>query len=198
MLTIGLTGGIATGKSTVAEILRKEHGQAVLDADQVAREVVQPGQPAYEAILEGFGPSVFGVDGTLDRTSLRNLIARDAEARKRLEAITHPRILTAILQRLSALAADECPIAFVEAALLVETGSYAAYDELWVVTCTPGLQLQRLMERDACSKEDAQALIQTQLPLATKEALADRVLRNTGTQDELRAQVAVALRSANG
>jgi len=193
MKTIGLTGGIATGKSTVAQILRTDHELPVIDADQVARDVVAPGSSAILEIRDVFGEGIFLADGSLDRPSLRRLIANDDTARTALEAITHPRIVASILEQLSQLANSGQPMAFVEAALLVETGSYAAYDWLWVVTCPPEMQLQRLMARDGCSQPEAAAMISTQLPLAHKEALADYVLPNASDRESLKAVVNNAL-----
>ncbi len=193
MRTIGLTGGIATGKSTVADLLRNTHGLPVLDADIIAREVVMPGSPAHKEIRNIFGPDVFLEDGALNRVALRALIVEDATARASLEAITHPKILARILEELVLLSQAGRSVAFVEAALLVETGSYAAYDGLWVVTCSAQLQLERLMARDSCTKTEALSMIATQLPLSEKEALADSVIGNSGSLEQLKTGVSRAL-----
>lgn len=185
---IGLTGGIATGKSTVAAILT-EMGVPVIDADQVAREVVEPGQPALARIVEAFGPEVLDGAGRLDRAAMRRRISHDPQARQALEAITHPAIREAIGQRLVELAQSGAPAAVVEAALLVETGSYRLYPKLIVVTCPPELQLARLLARDSTHEADARALIAAQLPLADKEAVATHVIRNEGDLEELRRHV---------
>lgn len=187
MRVVGLTGGIATGKSTVARILR-DLGVPVVDADQVAREVVQPGQPALARIVEAFGPDVLDSTGQLDRATLRQRVTHDAEARRALESITHPAIRERMAERLVALAQRGEPAAVVEAALLVETGSYRQYPALIVVTCDPELQLRRLMARDATSEADARAIIAAQLPLADKEAVATHVIRNDGDVSALRRQ----------
>jgi len=131
-------------------------------------------------------------DGTLDRARLREHILSDAAARAELEAITHPRIGVCILERLAALRDDGASLAFVEAALMVETGTWRLYDALWVVTCSPDLQRERLVARDGVSEADARALIATQLPIAEKEALATEVLRNDGDLASLRLSVAAA------
>jgi dephospho-CoA kinase len=192
MRTLGLTGGVATGKSTVADLLREAHGVPVLDADAIAREIVAPGQPALAEIQERFGAEMLNADGTLDRSRLREHIVSDAAARADLEAITHPRIGARMFELLGALRDEGTPLAFVEAALMVETGTWRLYEALWVVTCSPDLQRERLVARDGVSEADALGLIATQLPLAEKEALASEVLRNEGDLSGLRQSVAAA------
>ncbi|MCK6523075.1 dephospho-CoA kinase [Myxococcota bacterium] len=189
MKTIGLTGGIATGKSTVAKILREELGVPVIDADQVARDVVAPGQPALAALAARFGPTVLFTDGTLNRKALGALVMGDAAARKDLEAITHPAIRAEIQRRLQGLAEAGTPSAAVEAALLVETGAYRQYDALLVVSCAPETQLRRLMSREGLNEADARRWVQSQLPLAEKERLGSAVIYNDGDGDALRAKV---------
>ncbi len=191
MKTIGLTGGIATGKSTAAAMLR-ELGAEVIDADQVSRDVTAPGSPGLAAVVEAFGEGVLAADGALDRKALGALVMGDPAARKRLEGITHPLIGATIMGRLKALADAGEPAAVVEAALMVETGSWRLYSELWVVTCAPEIQLARLMARQGFSAEEARRWIASQLPLAEKEAVATRVLRNEGALQALRAQVEAA------
>jgi dephospho-CoA kinase len=185
---VGLTGGIATGKSTVGRLLR-ERGVPVIDADQVARDVVAVGSPGLAKVVERFGREVLLPDGALDRGKLRAIVVRDAEARKDLEAITHPAIREAIGTRLADLAASGVPVAVVEAALMVETGSYRLYDALVVVSCAPETQLRRLVERDGHPEPEARAMIATQLPMAEKEKVATVVIRNDGDLDALRAQL---------
>lgn len=187
MKVVGLTGGIATGKSTVGRLLAG-WGVPVIDADQVAREVVEPGQPALAGIVEAFGPEVLGPDGHLDRAAMRRRISADPEARRRLEALTHPAIRAAIAHRLAALAAEGRPLAVVEAALMVETGSYRLYPELVVVSCDPATQLARLRARDGATEAEARAMVATQLPLADKEAVATHVIRNDGDRAALEAR----------
>lgn len=185
MKVVGLTGGIATGKSTVASILR-EMGVPVIDADRVAREVVEPGQPALARVVEAFGPEVLDAHGRLDRAAMRRRIARDPDARRTLEAITHPAIRRRIAEQLLHLAEEGHAVAVVEAALMVETGSWRDYAALVVVSCDPALQLARLIGRDGANEEDARALVAAQLPLERKEAVADHVIRNDGDLDALR------------
>ncbi|MCB9676844.1 MAG: dephospho-CoA kinase [Alphaproteobacteria bacterium] len=188
MKLVGLTGGIATGKSSVARRF-VERGIPVIDADQVAREVVEPGQPALLAIVDAFGPGVLDADGALDRAAMRQRIIDDPDARQTLEGITHPAILGAIGSRLSDLAAQGAPIAVVDAALMVETGSYRMYPDVVVVTCRPETQLARLVSRDGMTEERARALIATQLPLAEKARVATHLIENDGTLEALEARV---------
>ena len=192
MLTLGLTGGIATGKSTVARMLRAR-GVPVLDADVIAREVVAPGTEGLREIVAAFGEAVLRSDGSLDRKALGAIVMRETEARRRLEAITHPAIFRALLEHLAALRDAGEPVAVVEAALMVESGSYRQYGELWVVTCAPDTQRARLMARNGFDEATARRWISNQLPLAQKEALADRLFRNDGDLAALEAQVVVAL-----
>ncbi len=192
MKVVGLTGGIGTGKSTVARILR-EQGLPVVDADLVARDVVAPGRPALDEIRRVFGPQVLHADGALNRAAMRRRIAENPLDRRRLEAITHPAILGAITEQLVALSTAGQALAFVEAALMVETGSYRLYHGLLVVTCAPDTQLQRVLARDAGTEAEARALIATQLPLADKEAAASWVIRNDGTLEELRERTLAVL-----
>lgn len=188
MIIVGLTGGIACGKSAVAGLLR-ERGVPVIDADAVSREVVAPGTPGLAQIVAAFGQEALGPDGALDRAAMRRRIAHDPEAKRRLEQITHPAIAGAVGQRLQALAAGGAPVAVVEAALMIETGSYRAYTVVIVVSCAPERQLARLMARDGATEADARALIASQLPLADKERVATHVIRNDGDFDALRAAV---------
>lgn len=188
MNVVGLTGGIASGKSTVGRRLAAL-GVPVIDADRVARDVVAPGEPALRAIVQAFGPTALDTDGALDRAGMRARIAGDPEARRTLEAITHPAIFLRIAEGLQALAAAGEPVAVVEAALMVETGSYRNYGDVVVVTCTPESQLRRLMKRDGMDEAAARALIATQLPLADKVAVATHVLHNDGDLASLMAQV---------
>ncbi len=192
MRIVGLTGGIGTGKSTVARILA-ERGVAIVDADQVARVVVEPGSEALAAIVAAFGSGVLQPDGSLDRAAMRSWISRDPTARHTLEQITHPAIRARIAAELSRLAQAGEVVAVVEAALMVETGSHHLYPELIVVTTGPAQQLQRVRARDGVSAEEASALISTQLPLADKEAVATYIIRNEGSLEALEAQTLAVL-----
>lgn len=152
----------------------------MIDADLVARRIVEPGEPALRRIVQTFGAEVLDAEGRLDRSAMRSRIAHDAGARRALESVTHPAIRAAIAQNLAALADAGHPAAVVEAALLVETGSARDYPALIVVTCAPDVQLKRLLSRDGTTREDAEALIRSQWPLADKEGAATHIIRNDG------------------
>jgi dephospho-CoA kinase len=184
---VGLTGGIGSGKSTVARMLR-ELGVPVLDADALARAVVAPGTPA-QAEIAALWPDVVGADGELDRKALGAKIFADSAARARLEAITHPRIQARALEEARALAAAGHALAFYEASLLVETGRHAEYDALVVVTATEAQQLERVMARNGLPRAAAAARLRAQLPMAAKLAVATHVIDNSGTLAATRAQV---------
>ncbi len=186
MRVIGLTGGIASGKSAVAALLR-EKGVPVVDADRVAREVVEPGRPAL-AELEAAFPGVVK-DGVLDRKALGALVFADPAARRRLEAIVHPRIQAEVKARTEALARDGVPRVVYEAALIVENDLDASMDALIVVSVPEALQVARLATRDGLSEAEARARIAAQAPLSKKLARADYVIENTGDLAELRRQV---------
>ncbi len=189
MKTVGLTGGIATGKSTVARLLRAR-GFPVADADQFARDVVAPGSEGLQAVFDRFGDSLQTADGGLDRAALREVVLASSAARKDLEAITHPLIRRATVEWFSRQAQAGQPVAFIEAALLVETGSHVLYPYLVVVTCNPRVQRQRLMARNQIDAAEADRWLATQLPLAEKEAVATHIIRNDGTPADLEVQVA--------
>ncbi len=186
--TVGLTGGIATGKSTIAGFFRAL-GVPIVDADQVARELVEPGQPALAAIVETFGTDVLKGE-RLDREALGARVFGDAEARRKLNGILHPRIAMESGRQLMEAAKGDVPYVMYEAALLVENGMAKAFAALVVVTVSPETQLQRLMGRDASARADAEKRIASQMPLSEKEAAADFVLRNDGSLEEAKAAVA--------
>ena len=189
MITVGLTGGIACGKSTVAEILRAR-GVPVLDLDQVARDVVAPGTPAIAEIAERWPSVVHG--GVLDRKALGTIVFTDPAARRALEAITHPRVWDASERWLADRRDEGHPAAVVEAALMVETGSWRRYDHLIVVSCAPEVQIARVRARDGLTEAQARARIEAQLPLAEKERVATVVVRNDAGVDALASEVARA------
>lgn len=190
---IGLTGGIASGKSTVGRLLAEQHGAVLIDADQVARQVVEPGQPALAALVEALGSGILTADGQLDRAAMRQRISEEPATRSTLEGITHPAIRDAMLGQVQRAFGRGAELVVVEAALLVETGSYKHYPELWVVSCSEATQLERLVGRDGMSEEAARKLIATQLPAKEKEAVATTVIRNDGSAEDLAQAVARAL-----
>lgn len=189
MRVIGLTGGIATGKSTAARTLT-ELGARVVDADRVAREIVAPGQPALAELVRAFGHEVLQPDGTLDRKRLGALVFADAGARATLNAITHPRIAVETQARLQALRAEGVPVAVYEAALLVENGVHHGLDGLVVVTCDEATQLRRLAERDGFGEAEARARIAAQAPQSEKIAAATWVVDTSGPLTETKKQLA--------
>lgn len=190
---IGLTGGIGSGKSTVASFVR-ERGHDVVDADALAREIVQPGEPAHRELVQAFGHEILRADGSIDRPKLAALVFADEKARRTLNAITHPRIAAAAHARLAALRAEGASLAFYEAALLVENRLHelpGLLDALCVVALDPDEQIRRALERagGGMSEEELRQRIAAQLPLAAKVAVADYVIDNGGTRQATRAQV---------
>jgi len=179
----GLTGGIASGKSTVASRLRAR-GVPVIDADQLAREVVEPGREGLRAIVDAFGAGVLAPDGSLDRKALARVAFADDAARRRLNAIMHPLISMRTMQRAAELDARGEPLGCYEAALLVENGVADAFRPLVVVSCPEDVQIARIHTRDAASRDDALARIRAQKPLAEKVAAADHVIDTTGSIED--------------
>ncbi|MEM9489935.1 MAG: dephospho-CoA kinase, partial [Myxococcota bacterium] len=186
---IGLTGGIASGKSTVAAALR-ELGAQVIDADQLARQVVEPGQPAFTEIADRFGARVIDPDGRIDRKALGAIVFADPKARRDLEAITHPRIRAASGAAIVELAAKGHDPIIYEAALIVEKALHEQpwMDGLIVVAVPLEVQRQRLMARDGMTFEAAEQRLAAQLPLADKVAAADHVIDNAGSVADTRAR----------
>lgn len=171
---IALTGGVASGKSTVARLFQAL-GAKLIDTDQIAREVVAPGTPALAQLAHRFGPGILQADGTLDRSRLRDIVFADPAARADLEAITHP----AIRERVTALCASVGgPYQIVAVPLLVETNTQRNYDRVLVVDCDPALQVARLMQREGMRREEAQRILAAQAPRAARLAVADDVLPN--------------------
>ncbi len=185
---VALTGGIASGKTTVANLFAA-HGIPLVDSDLIAREVVEPGQPALAAVAEAFGSDVLGADGRLDRRRLRDIIFSEPTARVRLEAILHPAI-RAEMARQSAAAAEAGPYQVLVIPLLTEGGRRDRADRVLVVDVPEALQVERLMARDTVSREQAQASLQAQASRADRLAIADDVVTNTGRIEDLREQVA--------
>jgi dephospho-CoA kinase len=188
-LVVGLTGGIASGKSTVARLLG-ERGARVVDADQVARRVVAPGTPALAEIVAAFGAEMLGPDGALDRKRLGRRVFSNETARRRLEAITHPRIAAAFAEQVQRAAAEGVAVLVYEAALLVESGAHHAVDRLVVVAAPPAVQRARVGARDGLDTAAAQARIDAQASLEAKLALADHVVMNDGSLPDLERKVA--------
>lgn len=184
MHLFGLTGGIASGKSAVARRLRAR-GVPVIDADLLAREVVERGSEGLAAVVAAFGPDVLTPEGTLDRAKLAAVVFSDPAKRKELERITHPRISALTMRRAAELAEKGEPLACYEAALLVENGIADAFRPLVVVAAAEAVQVARASVRDAADPEAVRARIRAQMPLATKVAAADFVIHNDGSLAEL-------------
>ena len=188
-LLVGLTGGIATGKSTVTRLFQ-ELGCVVIDADVLAREVVDPGEPAYRAIVGEFGPDVLLPGGGLDRKKLGAIVFADPARRRRLEEITHPEIRARFTRRLDDLEARGFEgIAIFDAPVMIESGNYRNMDRLVVVATDATTQATRLQARDAIGPEEAQRKIGSQMPVAEKAKLADYVIDNAGDRASTAEQV---------
>lgn len=183
---IGLTGGIATGKTTVANYLSQCHHLPIFDADIYARQAVEPGSPVLAEIAQRYGDDILFPDGTLNRSRLGDIIFNDASQRRWLEAQIHPYVrdsfVTAIRQ------ATSFPVVLV-VPLLFEAGMTDLVTEIWVVSCPPEMQLQRLIQRDNLTREAAQARIDSQMPLREKCDRADVVLDNTVNLEALQRQI---------
>lgn len=179
MRRVALTGGIATGKSTVAATLRAR-GVPVVDADQLAREAVAPGSDGLRAVVDRFGPGVLQADGGLDRAGLGRLVFADAAARRDLERIVHPRVRTSVAAFFAAVD-GAAAAAVAEIPLVYESGWFRDFDAVVVVACHPREQLRRLVARDGLAASAAQARLDAQWPIGDKARLADRVIVTDGS-----------------
>ena len=188
-MNIGLTGGIATGKSTVSSMLA-ERGAIVVDADAIAREVVAPGHPVLDEVVRHFGQAILREDGSLDRQKLGQIVFQDAEKRKELERIMHPAIRSIMLERMHE-AEKEHPDTLVVAdvPLLYESDIAHLFDEVMVVYAPRHVQLKRLMERNGLNEEEARARIEAQMDIELKKAKADIVIDNSGSLQDTEQQV---------
>ncbi|GIV00757.1 MAG: dephospho-CoA kinase [Actinomycetota bacterium] len=187
MLLVGLTGGIGSGKTTVARMLERR-GAVVFDADVLARKAVEPGTPGFNAVVERFGASVLAPGGDLDREALASIVFADPAARRDLEAIVHPEVRRMFAEACEAYRDTDAVVVF-SAPLLVETGMHSAFDVLIVVAATERTQIERLMRGRGMSEEQIRARIAAQAPLEEKAAVADILIDNEGTLEELEAQV---------
>ena len=184
-LRIGLTGGIASGKSTVADMFA-DLGVPVIDTDVIAREVVRPGQPALDEIREAFGAGVIAADGTLDRPAMRSIVFGDDAARRRLESILHPRIGRETREQADAAGG---PYQVIVVPLLVESSLRRFVDRVLVVDCDESTQVARLLARDAESEHQARRMLAAQSSRAERLAIADDVVTNDGSLEDTREQV---------
>jgi len=189
LLVLGVTGGIASGKTTVARMLA-ELGAPIIDFDLLARDVVAPGEPAFREIVDYFGEGVIGEDGKLDRKRLSGIVFRDSSKRRILEGITHPRILAAFIRQVTQMA-EKNPQGIVQAVipLLFEVHLEPLVHKVLVVYVSPDTQVDRLMKRDRISREEARRILDAQMPIDEKAARADFVIHNEGNLDETRKEV---------
>lgn len=189
MLKVGLTGGIASGKSTVAGMLRAR-GCPVIDADRLAHELIAPGQPAFDEVVREFGGDVRAAGGSVNRERLAAIVFAEPAKLARLNEIVHPRVIAASEAELARLAREQPGgVAFVEAALLVEAGYYRQLDKLVVTWCGPEQQLERLLAKGRLSREQAEQRLAAQLPSEEKRRLADYVIDTSGTLASVEEQV---------
>jgi len=187
-MVVGVTGGIATGKSAVVEQFR-QLGAAVISADELAREIVRPGEEALVRLVARFGQDILQADGTLDRKALAEIIFADPAARQDLNRITHPAIARLAADRIASLQRQGETLVIYEAPLLFEAGAESRVDRIVVVTAPAAVQRRRLMARDGLDEQAAQVRIAAQMPLADKVRRADFVVENAGSIDDLAAQV---------
>ncbi|KII88266.1 hypothetical protein PLICRDRAFT_41427 [Plicaturopsis crispa FD-325 SS-3] len=188
MLVVGLTGGIATGKSSVSSLL-KARQLPVVDADVIAREVVAPGTPALARIAKHFGPAVLLPDGSLDRKKLGSIIFNDDAQRKKLNSIVHPAVRRAMFTAVLRNWIKGEKICIMDVPLLIEGPLWKMVGKVVVVYCSADIQLQRLMKRDNSSREDASSRLNSQIPISEKVQYADMIIDNSGSPQELEAHV---------
>ncbi len=186
MLLVGLTGGIGSGKSTVARMLR-DRGALVLSADAYAREAVAAGSSGFRRVVELFGPDVVGPDGELDRAAIAAIVFADAGRRSELEAVVHPEVRRRIAEAVADASGTD-RVVVVDSPLLIETGAHEGFPLVIVVSASPRTQIERLVAR-GMAEDDARARLAAQIPLDEKARVADVLLDNEGTEAELEAQV---------
>ena len=186
MLIVGLTGGVASGKTTVSKVL-KEEGAYIIDADQIARELVQPHQPAWNELRRAFGQEILQEDGSIHRKKLANRIFADPKQRERLNQILHPRIKEEMDRRVKEIAQkDSEAIVVIDAPLLIELGVHREMDKLIVVISTQTQQIERLEDRDGTRPEEALRILSSQMPLEEKLKFADFVIQNEGSLQKMK------------
>jgi dephospho-CoA kinase len=187
-IVLGVTGNIASGKSTVVGIL-KEHGAYHIDSDLVYRDLVQPGMPLLRTLAETFGDRIIAADGSLDRKALGAIVFSDPEQLARLDRITHPAVIAESDRRVAAVREG---VVVIDAVKLIESGHARICDEVWLVTAPEESQIARLMVRNDLTGDEARKRVAAQPPLKPKIAAADRIIDNSGTLDQLRATVQAA------
>src|SRR5690554_1386826 len=194
-MIIGLTGGIASGKSTVSNYLA-ELGAIIIDADKIAYEIMEKGKTAYWQIIEAFGREILAENGEIDRSRLGKIVFNELEKKKILEEITHPQVIREMREKIEEYRAEN-KVIVLDIPLLFEAGLDSMVDETWVVYVDRGTQLQRLMARDGLSYEEANKRIQAQMSLEKKRVLADFVINNKGNIEDLKRQVLLKWREIN-
>ena len=187
-IVIGLTGGIASGKSVVSQMLA-ERGALIIDADKVGHEAYRRGSGCYEAVVEAFGTGVVGADGEIDRKALGGKVFGDPAQRKRLEGIVWPWMRETMDNRLAQIRAEGTPVVVLEAAVLIEAGWTPITDQVWVVTVAPEIARQRVIERNGMTAEQADARIHAQLTNEERANHAQVIIDNSGTLEELKRRV---------
>jgi dephospho-CoA kinase len=190
MLRVGLTGGIATGKSTVGQMF-VELGCHLINSDRIAHELFEPGQAVHNAVVQEFGARILAPDGTINRRILGDIVFKeDPEARKKLNSLVHPAVIQRQQDWLKEVQEqDRSGIAIVDAALMIEVGTYKNYDKVIVVTCSPEVQKQRLMQRSGLTEDEIDLRIRSQMPTSEKVKYADFVIDNSGDRLNTRRQV---------
>jgi dephospho-CoA kinase len=189
MLHVGLTGNIASGKSHATAVFA-ELGAHIIDADVVAHELLAPGTATYRKVVDAFGPEIVGDDGTIDRRRLGGIVFHDTDKRLLLNSLVHPDVRAEVLRRVVEIDGDgRNGILIVDAALMVESGSYKMYDKLIVVHCAPDLQIARIVARDNLSITEARARMAAQLPAEEKIKVADYTVDTSGTFRQTREQI---------
>lgn len=194
-MIIGLTGGIASGKSTVSNYLA-ELGAIIIDADKIAHEIMEKGKTAYWQVIEAFGREILAENGEIDRSRLGKIVFNNLEKKKILEEITHPQVIREMREKIEEYRAEN-KVIVLDVPLLFEAGLDSMVDETWVVYVDRETQLQRLMARDGLSYEEANKRIQAQMSLEKKRVLADFVINNKGNIEDLKRQVLLKWREIN-
>ncbi|MDE0341058.1 MAG: dephospho-CoA kinase [Nitrospinae bacterium] len=198
MRKVGLTGGIASGKSTVSGMFR-DIGVPVIDADVIAREVVAPGSRALEAIVDAFGGEILTEEKSLNRARLGEIVFSDPAKKKVLERILHPEIIAEQDRRLRGLEQEgRTPVAVVDAAVMIESGSWKRFDSIVVVDCDESQQIGRLRRRNGMNEKEAIRRVNAQMPLSEKVKYADHVIDNRGSIDDTRKQVEALMELLSG
>lgn len=185
---LGITGGVGSGKSFVCNYL-KEKGLRVVSADELARNAVAPGTPAYDKIVDYFGTDILAADGTLNRKKLRGIITRDKKKKEMLEQFVHPEVFMQMDREFKESIQRQDPVVAVEVPLLFETGMEVFFDYTLTISVNPEIRVDRVMARDRITREEAEALMKIQMPEAEKLKKSDFIIDNSGTRQETQTQV---------